>query len=301
MNAIEVKHLSYKHRHFQLEDISFNVPQGFVTGFIGTNGSGKTTLIRLIMDLYQPEAGDIYIWNEKMKHHPRKIKNKIGFVYSENYFNDKWTIKKLEKIIAPFYDAWDHALFAHYIKYFNLPYEQKIREFSTGMKMKLSLSLAFAHHADLFILDEPTSGLDPIVRNELLEIIQQELIDEQKTVLMSTHIISDLERIADHIVYISHGRMVVNEDKDKLLERYQLISGASEDLDEELTSLLLYKEVKTTGYLALTEHAQVFKELFGNKVEITTPTIETLMIYLEKSLNQNNKILNKQNDSEVQR
>lgn len=282
MNAIELKNVSYQTKDFQLKDISFEVPKGFVTGFIGGNGAGKTTVIRLIMDLIQSKNGQISVFNEQMKDSAVEIKNKIGFVYSETYFNDKWTIKKLENIVAPFYNNWDHKIFMSYLQFFQLPYKKKIKTFSTGMKMKLSLAIAFSHHAELFILDEPTSGLDPLVRNELLEIIQQELIDEEKTVFISTHIISDLEKIADYIVYLRDGQIIFNESRDTLFEKYKIISGSNEDLDVELEELLIYKEVRKTGYIGLTEHYQTFKELFGNRVEIKNPSIEELMIYLEK-------------------
>lgn len=286
MNAIELKNVSYQTKDFQLKNISFNVPKGFVTGFIGGNGAGKTTVIRLIMDLIQSENGQISVFNEQMNQNSVEIKNRIGFVYSETYFNDKWTIKKLENIVAPFYKNWDHQIFMSYLDFYQLPYQKKIKKFSTGMKMKLSLSIAFSHHAELFILDEPTSGLDPIVRNELLEIIQQELIDENKTVFISTHIISDLERIADYIVYLRNGEIIFNESRSALSEKYKLINGSNDDLDDELEELLIYKEVRKTGYIGLTEFHQTFKELFGNKVEIKNPSIEELMIYLEKNKKQ---------------
>ena len=156
------------------------------------------------------------------------------------------------------------------------------------MKMKLSLAIAFSHHAELFILDEPTSGLDPLIRNELLEIIQQELIDENKTVFFSTHIISDLEKIADYIVFLSEGEIIFNESRDKLSQKYKIVSGSNEDLDEELDELLIYKESKQTGYIGLTEYYQTFNELFGCGAEIKDASIEQLMIYLEKSKQKQN-------------
>ncbi|MFB2004398.1 ABC transporter ATP-binding protein [Staphylococcus aureus] len=282
MNAIELNHVNYSRRNFKLKDVSFNVPQGFVTGFIGANGAGKTTVIRLIMDLLQYDSGSISILGDSMLTNPIKIKNKIGFVYSETYFNEKWTIKKLENIISPFYQDWDSYLFNDYLRRFDLPYNQKINQFSNGMKMKLSLAIAFSHHAELFILDEPTSGLDPIVRNEVLEIIQQELIDEDKTVFISTHIISDLEKIADYLVYIRDGEMILNDSIESLMSKFQIIKGNHNDLDEELEELLIYRETRKTGYTALTRHAQTFKEIFGNDIEVQNPSIEELMIYLEK-------------------
>ena len=270
MNAIELKDVNYQSNAFQLQDVSFNVPKGYVTGFLGGNGAGKTTIIRLIMDLIQSESGTITVFEKDIKIHPREIKNKIGFVYSEIYFNQKWTVKKLENIIAPFYDRWDHEIFIKYLNFFQLPYKNKIKTFSTGMKMKLSLAIAFSHHAELF------------------EIIQQELIDENKTVFFSTHIISDLEKIADYIVFLSEGEIIFNESRDKLSQKYKIVSGSNEDLDEELNELLIYKESKQTGYIGLTEYYQTFNELFGSGGEIKDASIEQLMIYLEKSKQERN-------------
>lgn len=282
MNAIELNDVSYQFKKFSLNDISFSVPQGYVTGFIGSNGVGKTTLIRLIMDLIEPDAGQIHIFNQRMKDNPVEIKNKIGFVYSDLYLNDKWTIKQIESYIAPFYKKWDHTVFANYLEKFNLPYKGKIKTFSTGMLMKLSIAIAFSHEAELFILDEPTSGLDPIVRNEVLEIIQKELIDENKTVFISTHIISDLEKIADYLVYIKDGEVVLDSYIDDIISKFKIVKGDAEHIDSELKDLMNYVEYNRTGYVALTEYANVFRELFGNQVTITEPSIEDLMVYLEK-------------------
>ena len=282
MKAIEVEHVSYNTKTFQIENLSFTIPQGFVTGFIGSNGAGKTTMIRLIMDLLEPNTGEIKILGRQMNESAKWIKNKIGFVYSEIYFNQQWNIKKLENIISPFYSRWDSHIFHQYLKQFNIPSHLKIKHFSSGMKMKLSLAIALSHHAELFILDEPTAGLDPIVRNEVLEILQQELIDENKTVFISTHIISDLEKIADYLVYIKTGNLVLEGYCDDIKEDYFIIKGDTKDLDDELNQLLLYKEEKQTGYVGFTKHGQTFKELFGKQVEIKHPTIEELMIYLEK-------------------
>lgn len=289
MNVIEVKDVSLQSSAFSINNLSFSIPQGFVTGFIGVNGAGKTTIIRMIMDIIEPNHGHISIFGEQIANKPKWIKNKIGFVYSEVYFNQQWTAKKLEKMVSPFYTDWDSQAFKNYLEKFNLPFNEKIKHFSTGMKMKLSLALALSHHAELFILDEPTAGLDPIVRNEVLEILQSELLDEHKTLFISTHIISDLEKIADYLVHIKDGEIIMQGFRHQLQEQYSIVQGDNQDLDEELNRLFLYKEVKSTGFVGFTKQAQVFKELFGKKVNIKQPTIEELMIYIEKSKSNDNQ------------
>lgn len=289
MNVIEVKDVSLQSSVFSINNLSFSIPQGFVTGFIGANGAGKTTIIRMIMDIIEPNHGHISIFGEQIANKPKWIKNKIGFVYSEVYFNQQWTAKKLEKMVSPFYTDWDSQAFKNYLEKFNLPFNEKIKHFSTGMKMKLSLALALSHHAELFILDEPTAGLDPIVRNEVLEILQSELLDEHKTLFISTHIISDLEKIADYLIHIKDGEIIMQDFRHQLQEQYSIVQGDNQDLDEELNRLFLYKEVKSTGFVGFTKQAQVFKELFGKKVNIKQPTIEELMIYIEKSKSNDNQ------------
>lgn len=289
MNVIEAKDVSLQSSAFSINNLSFSIPQGFVTGFIGANGAGKTTIIRMIMDIIEPNHGHISIFGEQIVNKPKWIKNKIGFVYSEVYFNQQWTAKKLEKMVSPFYTDWDSQAFKNYLEKFNLPFNEKIKHFSTGMKMKLSLALALSHHAELFILDEPTAGLDPIVRNEVLEILQSELLNEHKTLFISTHIISDLEKIADYLVHIKDGEIIMQGFRHQLQEQYSIVQGDNQDLDEELNRLFLYKEVKSTGFVGFTKQAQVFKELFGKKVNIKQPTIEELMIYIEKSKSNDNQ------------
>ena len=287
MNVVELNNVNYKNPSIELKNISFNIPRGFVTGFIGANGSGKTTIIRLIMGLLEASSGTIQLFNRTMDDAPQYIKDKIGFVYSDIYANPDWTIDKLEYYTAPFYNQWDTKCFNDYLRQFHLNKQQKIKMLSSGMKMKLSLALALSHHAELFVFDEPTSGLDPVARNEVLTLIQHELLDEQKTVLMSTHIMSDLEKIADYLVYLKHGEILLTGECDALLAKYDIVKGDAAQLDSELDDLLDYKEIRHTGYLGLTSHGNTFKELFGHDVELYSPTIEELMIYLDKGQKNN--------------
>ena len=202
---------------------------------------------------------------------------------------EKWNIKTIESVVSKYYKNWDHDIFSKYVEQFGLTYKQKVKHFSTGMKMKLSLAIALSHHAELYILDEPTAGLDPVVRNEVLEILQKELIDEEKTVFFSTHIISDLEKIADYIVYLKDGSILLNESVNDLTEKYKIVKGDPNMLDDELKSLLINIKETKTGFSGMTENSHVFLELFGKEVVIETPTIEEVMVRIEKD--QKNKVV----------
>lgn len=281
-HVIEVNKLNYWTKQLKLKNINFNVKKGYVTGFIGANGAGKTTIIRIIMGLLKEQSGDLKVLGEKLESNPVEIKNKIGFVYSELYMYENWNIKTIESVISKYYEKWDHQIFQRYIEQFKLPFKQKIKQFSTGMKMKLSLAIALSHHAELYILDEPTAGLDPIVRNEVLEILQKELIDEDKTVFFSTHIISDLEKIADYIIYLKNGSIVLEESVEELREKYKIIKGDNAILDDELRALLICVKETNTGFTALTKDSHVFKELFGNDIVVETASIEEIMVRIEK-------------------
>ena len=190
---LELNGVTKKYKEFQLNNLSFNLEKGYIMGFIGPNGAGKSTTIKLIMNLIKKDSGEIKIFGKDYQKEETAIKERIGFVYDENYFYEELTILEMKNIIAPFYKNWDEKTFQKYIKEFNLSLKQKIKELSKGMKMKYSLALALSHKADLIIMDEPTSGLDPIVRNELLEILYDLIQDEEKGILFSTHNTTDLE------------------------------------------------------------------------------------------------------------
>lgn len=279
--AIEMRHIHYKNKNLNLDDIHFNVPRGYITGLVGANGSGKTTMIRLIMNVLQPQQGEIKIFNQSLLKNEVFIKEKIGFVYSELYVNEKWTVKKLVETISYFYNQWDQAKFMNYLTRFNIKYHSRINTLSLGMKMKLSLAIALSHHAELLIFDEPMNGLDPVVRKDLMRIIQEELLDENKSVFMSTHIISDLEEIVDYIIHLKNGKIIVNESKDVLLATHKRVKGSLEDLDDEIKALMLQYDIIGEMYVGMTKEAHVFKELFGERVVISPMTIEEIMVHYE--------------------
>ncbi len=197
-NAIEVKNLRKNYKDFSLKDISFSSPTGYIMGFVGQNGAGKTTTIRLMLNMTDRAGGEISLLGMDNLRDEQRIKQDVGVVLDEIYFVNNWSVREVEQALKPFYDHWNRALYSQYTQQFRLPLDKKVKDLSRGMRMKLMLAVAMSHDAKLLILDEPTSGLDPVARDELLQILR-DYIDEEKSILFSTHNTTDLERIADYI------------------------------------------------------------------------------------------------------
>ncbi|MBD3109681.1 ABC transporter ATP-binding protein [Bacillus sp. AGMB 02131] len=226
---LEVRGLCKDYNTFSLKNIDIQVPKGSIVGFIGENGAGKTTTIKAIIGAIHREQGDIQILGQPVDHQFEKIKQNIAVVMEGCFFYEDFTAHQIEKVLKGFYHKWNSEKFAHYLQKFKLPRDKKIKEFSKGMRMKLSLSIGLSYDAKLLILDEPTSGLDPIVRNEILDEFLTFIQDEERGILLSSHITSDLEKIADYITFIHEGEIVFTEMKDDLIYNYAVLKcGASE-------------------------------------------------------------------------
>ncbi|HHY60008.1 MAG TPA: ABC transporter ATP-binding protein [Clostridia bacterium] len=277
---LEVKGLRKTFPGFALQDISFSLPRGFIMGLIGPNGSGKSTTIKLIMKLLKKEAGEIKICGLDADRHALAVKQKIGFVYDESYFYGELTAVEMKKIIAPFYQEWDEAAFKYYADRFRLPTSKKIKELSKGTKMKLALAVALSHHPELIIMDEPTSGLDPVMRSELLDVLRELLQDEGKGVLFSTHIVTDLDRVADYITMINNGKLVFSADKDALLETFGLAKGGRGLLTPELREKLVGLRESSFGFEGLTTDKAGVAKLLGDQGVMEKPSLEEIMVYL---------------------
>lgn len=228
---LRVENLSKKFDNFKLNNISFNLEEGFIMGLMGPNGSGKTTLIKLIMGLLQPDEGKIYFKGKDISENPREFKENIGFVYDNLYFYENLKVKDFMNTVSVFYKNYDKDKFENYLLKFNINKDSRIRSLSKGQRIKLMIANALSHDAKLLILDEPTSGLDPIFRKEMIHILQEELENGDKSVIISTHIIQDLSRAADYITFINNGELVFSEEKDKISENYKVIKGSKEELD----------------------------------------------------------------------
>ncbi|MDF2672783.1 MAG: sodium transporter ATP-binding protein [Clostridiales bacterium] len=283
MNSVlEVKNLRKEYKEFTLKDISFKLERGYIMGFIGPNGAGKSTTIKLIMNLIRKNSGTINIFGMDNMLHEKEVKEKIGFVYDENYFYEEITLEEMKRIIAPFYKQWDNKTYDKYIKEFNLPAKKKIKELSKGMKMKYSLAIALSHHAELILMDEPTSGLDPVFRSEMLDILCSIMQDENKGVFFSTHITTDLEKVADYITFINEGEIIFSEPKDSIMEKYGIVKGGKELLDGDTKKEFVGLRENSFGFEGLTNNVEGVRKLFKNSILIEKPSLDDILVYTVK-------------------
>ena len=280
-NNIELQNVSKKYQGFSLKNISFSVLEGSIVGLIGENGAGKTTTIKSILNITNAE-GKVTIFGKDSKKVEKEIKNEIGVVLDDSFLSDYLTAKHVNSIMKDVYKTWNEGKYINLLKQFDLPKDKLIKDFSSGMKMKLKIATAIAHNPKLLILDEPTSGLDPVVRNEILDIFRKYIEeDETRSILLSTHITSDLEHISDYIVFIEKGKMVFDLPTNELLENYGIIKCSKEDfsrLDEK--DYIKYKKEKYQ-YEVLTSN----KDNIRRKYNITTidkPSIEEIMLFYIK-------------------
>ena len=276
---LELNQVTKRYDSFELNIDHLTLERGYIMGFIGPNGAGKSTTIKLIMNLVKKDGGKIRLFGLDHVENELAIKERIGFVYDHFPFYDELTADEMKNMIRPFYRRWDEDLFQQYVRNFDLPIKKRIKHFSKGMKMKLALAIALSHHAELLIMDEPTSGLDPLIRRELLEVLQALMEDEKKAVFFSTHITSDLDRVADYITMIDRGRILFSMPKDDLLENYRLVKGSHEILDKMDPALLVGVKRHRFGFEALSNDKKAIQRQLGDAVLLEKPTLEEVMIF----------------------
>ena len=276
MNALNVNNLTKKYNGFALENISFSLPQGCILGLIGENGAGKSTTIRSILGAIKYD-GSIEVLGQPIS---AKLKNRIGVVLDEVGFPDKLNARDINKIMKNIFSNWDEKIFSEYIRKFNLPDDQAFSEFSKGMKMKLGIAVALSHHAELLILDEPTSGLDPLVRDEIIYILNDFTREEDHSILISSHIVSDLEKLCDYIAFMHKGKLMLCEEKDNLLEQYVFINTTDEQLAE-----LDENAVKGKRSGKWSTEAIVDKNMIPQSFTTKPVSIEDLFVFMAKEEN----------------
>ncbi|CUP64187.1 ABC transporter ATP-binding protein [Clostridium baratii] len=281
-NALEVNNITKNYKGFSLDNVTFNLKKGFIMGLVGPNGAGKTTTIKAIMNLINLNSGSIKIFEEDLKKNEIEIKDRIGFVYDEcNSFED-FSIEYNKKIIAPFYSRWNEKKFNEYLKMFKLDKKKKVKDLSKGQKMRFSLAIALSHEAELLILDEPTSGLDPVFRSELLDLFFDLIKDGELSILYSTHITTDLEKLADYITFIKDGKAEFSKEKDILLEEYSIIKGSVGDITEDIKKELIGERISRYNFEALIKNKNNFIKKYGNNFVFERASIDDIIVFYSK-------------------
>lgn len=281
-NVLEINNITKDYKKFKIDNISFNLPKGYIMGFIGANGAGKTTTIKLILNMIKRDSGEIKVFGLDNIREEERIKEQIGVVFDECYYLEDWTLNDVEKAVSMFYKNWNSSIYEKYLKEFNLARDKKVKDLSRGMRMKLMIAVAFSHEAKLLILDEPTSGLDPVARDEFLDILRDYIEDEEKSVIFSSHITSDIEKIADYITYINNGKIIFTGEKDEFLEKYCIIKGGKEDITESQKKEIIGLRIHSTGFEGLIELKKAVG--FSSKVIIEKASLDEIMIYMNKEV-----------------
>ena len=279
--SLKVENLTKKYDGFLLDKVSFNVPKGNIVGLIGENGAGKSTTINTMLDIVQRDSGDVYILNSEKNKIDNSIREKIGVVFDGNNFPEDLTPYKLNKVLKAIYNNWEEQKFFELLEKFSLAKDKKVKKFSRGMKMKLSISVALSHKAELLILDEATSGLDPVVRDDILDILLDYVQDENHSILISSHITSDLEKVADYIVFIHKGKVVFEELKDNLIYDYGIMKCKQKEFDSiDKDDIIRYRKMDY-GYEILIKNKKQLEKKYPDFI-IDNIKIEDIMLMYVK-------------------
>lgn len=276
-NCIEVNNISRSYPQFNLKNVSFNVPCGSVVGFIGENGAGKSTTIKAILGLLKKGEGTITVLGENADELSAATKEKIGVVFDGLTFPENLTVKQLDKVMSGIYKTWDSGKFFGFMSKFELPFDKKFKSFSRGMVMRLSIAAAMSHDTQLLVLDEPTSGLDPVMRSEILDIFLEFMQDETHSILISTHITSDLDHIADYICFIHKGEIVFTEERNEMMERHRILKCTDEQLAMIDKKDIIGLRKGRFQNEVLTCAADKYPDIPAD-----APTIEEIMVYYVK-------------------
>ena len=277
--AFEIINLNKAYKGFALQNINLSLPKGYIMGFVGANGAGKSTTMGCLLGMIKPDSGIIKIFDKDIKNITAADKEKIGVVMDGCPFAEVLNIKDIRRIVSSIYRTFDKAKFDSLIGRFSLPENKPVKDFSTGMRAKLNIAVALSHNAQLLVLDEATSGLDPVVRDEILDILQDFVCDENRSILISSHITSDLEKICDYIAFIRNGQIVFVENKDDLKEKYALVHCTKQQFESVDTAAVVgakYTEYNVT--------ALVLKEAVKDGFVAEKPSIEDIMLYSTKEV-----------------
>lgn len=275
--VLQVQNLCKEYPQFSLRDISFQLPEGAIMGLIGENGAGKSTTMRMILGMAQPDSGQISVFGHRGV--TPQDRESIGVVFDEMPFNQTLYTSHLGRVMKKIYSQWDESAYNQYLQRFSLPDKKEIKDFSRGMKMKLSLAIALSHGAQLLILDEPTSGLDPVVRAEMLDIFLEFISDGKRSILVSSHITSDLERIADYITFIHQGRLLMSKNKDELLYGYAIAKADRQTFHAVDSRLVEVMQDTPYGSQALVNDREQFARRYPD-ILLDSLTLDEMMLML---------------------
>ncbi len=277
---LKVNEVNKRIGNFTLKDISFHLPKGYIMGLIGPNGAGKTSLIHMILGLIQPETGEILIEGRNYQTAEKEIKDDIGYILAERIFEHHITLQKIASYYGQFYSHYSETDFMQYAKAFDLDIKKKGHKISKGEKMKFQCAFALAHHPRLLILDEPTANFDPDFRKQFLSIMSQFVADGEHSILISTHLTKELDRLADYITFIDRGKMIFSMDKEKMLEEYRIVSGENYKINLLRKERVIYKEVGKYRTKALVKGDRY--EAYDTALSLEIPTIEDIMYFTIK-------------------
>lgn len=279
--AVEIKKLKKNYQNFNLKIDNLNIPSGVVVGLIGENGAGKTTLIKLLLNAINKNDGEIKIFDKDLKHNEIQVKEDIGVVLDNSFFPETLNAKNIDTIMKDIYKRWDSKLFYKYLNDFKIKDNQILKAMSKGMRKKVEIATALSHHPKLLILDEATSGLDPIVRNEILDLFFNFIEDEEHTIILSTHITSDLEHIADYIVFIDKGEVVLEKQRDEIIENYGILKCDTDQFNKiDKLDIVSFKKNKYNYEILIDDKEKCqkkYKDFIIDKI-----TLEDLMLLIIK-------------------
>lgn len=265
---------------FQLKEISFELPPGYIMGLIGLNGAGKTTLLHLISGLYRPDGGSLSIEGKSYDTDRKEILENVGIVLAEDLFNGYDTLLHNARQYGKYYKNYDESLLFQYLSRFQLLPDKKFRELSKGEKLKFQFAFALAHHPKLLLLDEPTGNFDPEFRGEFFSVLKEFIADGRKSVILATHLTEDLDRIADYIVYLEKGKLLLAEDIETMREQYRLLIGETYKLKLLPKESIIYMEETACGTRALIRHRS--RNVYDRELTVTVPSIEEIMYFMTK-------------------
>ncbi len=277
-NAIEILGVTKKYSGFTLDNVSFTVPKGSIMGFIGQNGAGKTTTIRSLLNIIKIDAGEIKLLGLDYLKNEQEIKQRIAVVFDELPFHDIFNAKDMARIFEGIYQQWDNVVYAQYLERFQLPLKKKIGEYSKGMKMKLQIACALSHNAELLVMDEATTGLDPVVRDEILHFFMEYLQDGERSILMSSHITSDLEKIADSVTFIDQGKLLISGFKDDILEAHGLLKCSKDELEKIPSENIVSIRLNTYGAEVMVNDRQSAEYKYRGVI-VDPASLDDIMLY----------------------